>query len=135
LKSALGFSKYDTKPATSSAAVNSEYPHHDYMLIVLSLITGKNQTPIFDFWGIQTTQAGRDQAADLKDSNGQTLPLQAVKFYATLCSDDLRTYTSVDMTQNNPLFPWTDKFKKSDTDPQAGTNKTKNNNYCVNLKQ
>ena len=135
LKSALGFSKYDTKPATSSAAVNSEYPHHDYMLIVLSLITGKNQAPIFDFWGIQTTQAGRDQAADLKDSNGQTLPLQAVKFYATLCSDDLRTYTSVDMTQNNPLFPWTDKFKKSDTEPQAGTNKTTNNNYCLSLKQ
>ena len=134
-KDKLGFSLYNSKPSTDSTNTNNgNYLHHDYLLVVLSLITGKNQTPIFDFWGVQTSQAGRDQAAALKDSNGQTLPLQAVKFYATLCSDDLRTYTSVDMTQGDPVFPWTDKFKKSDTDTQAGTKQSANNTYCMNIK-
>jgi hypothetical protein len=128
LKSNLGFSNYTAKPATSTVAVGGNYPHHDYMLVLLSLITGKNQTPIFDLWGIQTSQAGRDQVAALRDDNGNTLLPQAVKFYATRCSDDLRGYKSVGMEKE---FPWVDDFKINDTDPQAGKKQTAHANYCV----
>ncbi len=126
-KAALGFGTYTAKPAISSAAVGSDYPHHDYLLVMLSKLTGKDQTPIFDLWGIQTTQAGKTQVADMH------LPLQPVKFYATRCSDDFRGYTSVNIAE---AFPWPDEFKLSNDDAtQAWTKKTKHNNYCLNLKQ
>ena len=125
-KAALGFDTYSAKPAISSAKVGNDYPHHDYLLVMLSKLTGKDQTPIFDLWGIQTTQAGKDQVAAMR------LSLQPVKFYATRCSDDLRGYTSVDITD---AFPWPNEFKLSNDDSQAGTKKATHNNYCLNLKQ
>lgn len=134
LKSGLGFSNYSSKPATSVDAVGADYPHHDYLLVVLSLITGRDQTPIFDFWGVQTTQAGRAQAAALLGSDGKPLPPQPVKFYATRCSDDLRTRTAVDMTVADPQFPWPSEYISSSTDPDAGKKQTANANYCNSLK-
>jgi hypothetical protein len=99
------------------------------MLVVLSLITGQDQTPIFDFWGIKTTQAGKSQVAAMN------LSPQPVKFYATRCADDFRGFQAVDMTQPNPLFPWPNEFKLSDNDSLAGTKKTAHNNYCKALTQ
>ena len=129
VKGNLGFGSYSSKPATSSAAVGTDFPHHDYMLVVLSLITGQDQTPIFDFWGIKTTQAGKSQVAAMN------LSPQPVKFYATRCADDFRGFQAVDMTQPNPLFPWPNEFKLSDNDSLAGTKKTAHNNYCKALTQ
>jgi hypothetical protein len=131
-KTALGFSKYSAKPATTPAEVDGAFPHHDYLLVMLSKITGKDQTPIFDLWGIQTTQAGKDQVAAFRGADGNALPKQAVKFYATRCSDDFRDYASVNLTD---AFPWQDEFKLSNDDAQASTKKAKHNKYCLDLKQ
>ena len=136
VKARLGFSTYNSKPSTaitSSLAINL---HHDYLLALLSMITGRDQTPIFDFWGIQTTQAGRNQVAAYRDRNGQALSSQAVTFYATRCYDDLRGYKSLDMTTPaGRSFPWPDEFKNSDTDPQAGAKQDKHNKYCLSATQ
>lgn len=131
VKEKLGFGTYTVKPATSTAPVGGAYPHHDYLLVVLSLITGKNQTPLFDFWGVQTSEMGRGQAAALKDSNGRPLAMQPVKFYATRCSDDFRGYISVDMTQSDPNFLWASEFSSSVSDPQGEAKRALHNNYCL----
>lgn len=129
VKGKLGFGSYTSKPATSSAAIAADFPHHDYMLVVLSLITGNDQTPIFDLWGVKTTPAGKSQVAAMG------LSPQPVKFYATRCADDFRGFQAVDLTQSNPLFPWPNEFKLSDNDNQAGTKQTTHNSYCKALTQ
>ena len=105
-KAKLGFSTYAQKPATSTDVVsNGVFIHHDYLLTVLSLITGRDQRPLFDFWGVETTSAGRSQV------EAMGLRPQPVKFYAVRCSDDFRGFQAVDMTSANPVFPWPDEFK------------------------
>jgi hypothetical protein len=105
-KAKLGFSAYAQKPATSTDVVsNGVFIHHDYLLTVLSLITGRDQRPLFDFWGVETTSAGRNQV------EAMGLSSQPVKFYAVRCSDDFRGFQAVDMTSANPVFPWPDEFK------------------------
>ena len=131
VKANLGFSTYSSKPSTNSAADPLGYfPYHDYLLVALSLITGKDQTAVFDFWGVQTSQAGRDQVAALKDAIGSPLTAQPVKFYATRCSDDFRGYTSVDMAQANPAFPWPNEFKLDNNDSQAAGKQRAHDTYC-----
>ena len=117
-KSKLGFSIYNksqytsNKPGTRNGdMVDGIYLHHDYMLIVLSLITGHDQTPLFDFWGVATSSDAKAQVSALRDSNNNPLPPQPVKFYAVRCSDDFRGFQAVDMTSANPVFPWPDEFK------------------------
>ena len=114
-KDKLGFGTYSDKPATSTDVLsNGIYLHNDYLLAVLSLITDCDQRPLFDFWGIDTSSAGRNQVAAMNLSS------QPVKFYAVRCSDDFRGFQAVDMTQTNPKFPWLDEFKNlSDVTPIA----------------
>lgn len=99
----LGFSQYAAKPATSAASVNvngtETYPHHDYLLVVLSMLTGRNMIPLFDLWGIDTYQQGRNQVLSMN------LPLQDNRFYAVVCTDDFRTKRVIDLNQPNPLLP------------------------------
>ena len=102
----FGFGLYPSKPSTgNSVDSNGNYPVHDVMLVGLSLITGRNQTPIFDLWGVSTTTAARNQAAALNLSSGQLVPSQATKFYAVVCFDDYRTYAAIDLNATNPGFP------------------------------
>ena len=125
-KDKLGFSTYADKPATSTNVLsNGVYIHHDYLLAALSFITGRDQGPLFDLWGIETTAAGRNQVESMR------LISQPVKFYAFKCSDDFRGFQAVDMTLSNPVFPWPEEFKKSDTDPQAGAKQDKHNKSCL----
>ena len=114
-KAKLGFSTYAQKPATSTDVVsNGVFIHHDYLLTVLSLITGRDQRPLFDFWGVETTSAGRSQV------EAMGLRPQPVKFYAVRCSDDFRGFQAVDMTSSDPVFPWPDEFKNlSDVTPNS----------------
>ena len=131
----LGFSTYQSKPFTSLAAdAMGNFPYHDYLLVALSLITGKDQTPVFDFWGVQTSQAGKAQVAALRDAAGRPLAPQAVKFYAIRCSDDFRGYTAVDMAQANPAFPWANDFKLDNNDVNAARKQTANDTYCKSVK-
>jgi hypothetical protein len=131
----LGFSTYQSKPYTSLAAdAMGNFPYHDYLLVALSLITGKDQTPVFDFWGIQTSQAGKAQVAALRDAAGRPLAPQAVKFYAIRCSDDFRGYTAVDMAQANPAFPWANDFKLDNNDVNAARKQMANDTYCKSVK-
>jgi hypothetical protein len=125
LKTDLGFSQYNTKPLTKYADGNGSYPIHDVMLVSLSLITRRNQTPLFDFWGVTTTAAARNQVTALN------LPAQAVKFYAARCSDDLRDFQTVDMSLSNPTFPWPNEYSgASDTSDQVKAKERNHNNYC-----
>ena len=105
-KAGLGFGQYSAPPITSSG-VNSagNYPMHDILLVGLSLITGRDQRPLFDFWGITTTDAARNQVAALKDSSGSPLVAQPIKFYAVVCSDDFRSYAAIDMNAVSPSLP------------------------------
>ena len=105
------------------------------MLVALSLITGFNQTPLFDFWGIETSSAGKDQVAALRNNANELLPMQPVKFYATRCFDDFRAYKSLDMNKSDP-FPWPDEFKAStDSNSDISSKQTKHTNYCLSVKQ
>jgi hypothetical protein len=133
----LGFSQYTKKPTTDNGiVVNGIHPYHDYMLVALSLITGYDQRPMFDFWGITTSSAGKDQVAALKNSAGQALPLQPVKFYATRCSDDFRGYKSLDMAQSDPQFPWPHEFETStDLSDAIKIKQTAHTDYCLSVKQ
>jgi hypothetical protein len=117
-KANLGFSTYAVKPAYEVYVLsNGVFIHHDYLLTVLSLITGRDQRPLFDFWGIETTSAGRSQI------EAMNLSPQPVKFYAIRCSDDLRGFRAVDMTSSNPEFPWPTEFKNlSDVTPVESAN-------------
>ena len=121
----LGFSIYNNsnsssnKPETgNSGMLNGIYLHHDYMLIVLSLITGRDQTPLFNFWGVETSANAKAQVAALRDSRGHALPSQPVKFYATHCFDDLINFQTVNFEAGVLDFPWPDEFRNlSDTTP------------------
>ncbi|MFN5810844.1 MAG: ImpA family metalloprotease, partial [Burkholderiales bacterium] len=99
----LGFGSYTQKPATSHASVVVNgvvtYPHHDYLLVMLSKLTGRDQRPLFDFWGIETYAEGRNQVQSMQ------LPAQPVKFYTVVCSDDFRTRRVIDMNAPNPSLP------------------------------
>jgi hypothetical protein len=75
------------------------YPHHDYLLVMLSKLTGRDQRPLFDFWGIETYAEGRNQVQSMQ------LPAQPVKFYTVVCSDDFRTRRVIDMNAPNPSLP------------------------------
>ncbi len=103
VKHKLGFGQYDAKPATSAASVTvggtETYPHHDYLLVVLSMLTGRNLIPLFDLWGIDTYEQGRNQVLSLN------LPLQDNLFYAVVCTDDFRTKRVIDLNQTNPVLP------------------------------
>jgi hypothetical protein len=103
VKHKLGFSQYDAKPVTSAASVTvggtETYPHHDYLLVVLSMLTGRNLIPLFDLWGIDTYEQGRNQVLSLN------LPLQDNLFYAVVCTDDFRTKRVIDLNQTNPVLP------------------------------
>ena len=109
----LGFSTYVDKPLTGHAEKSPSgiYYHHDYLLVALSLITGYDQRPMFNFWGISTNAAAQDQVAALRGSNGRVLPPQPLNFYATRCSDDFRGFRVIDMTQANAEFPWANEFR------------------------
>ena len=132
----LGFSLYTKKPTTNNGiVVNGIHLYHDYMLVALSLITGFNQTPLFDFWGIETSSAGKDQVAALRNNANEALPMQPVKFYATRCFDDFRAYKSLDMNKSDP-FPWPDEFKAStDSSSAISSKQTQHTNYCLSVKQ
>ena len=137
-KAKLGFSQYIQKPTTDSGIMNSDgiYPYHDYMLVALSLITGYDQRPMFNFWGIETSAAGKDQVSALRNNAGQALPVHPVKFYATRCSDDLRGYKSLDMTQSDPQFPWKDEFEALGNSITAiKTKQTTHTDFCLSVKQ
>ena len=99
----LGFGSYTQKPATSHASVVVNgvvtYPHHDYLLVMLSKLTGRDQRPLFDFWGRETYAEGRNQVQSMQ------LPAQPVKFYTVVCSDDFRTRRVIDMNAPNPSLP------------------------------
>ena len=130
LKTNLGFGQYNTKPSTQYADGNGNFPIHDVMLVSFSLVTGRDQRPVFDFWGVITSDAAKNQVAAMN------LPAQAMKFYATRCSDDFRTYTTVDMTQNNPVFPWPNDFKTAtETSAQATAKQNTNTSYCLSRNQ
>jgi len=135
-KAKLGFSQYSDPPTTDNGiVVNGIHLYHDYMLVALSLITGFNQTPLFDFWGIETSSAGKDQVAALRNNANQALPMQPVKFYATRCFDDFRAYKSLDMNKSDP-FPWPDEFKAStDSSSAISSKQTQHTNYCLSVKQ
>jgi hypothetical protein len=106
VRAKFGFGLYASKPSTANEdSAAGIFPIHDVMLVGLSLITGRNQTAIFDLWGITTSDAARNQAAALKASNGSDLPAQSVKFYAVVCFDDYRTYEAIDLNATNPVFP------------------------------
>ena len=136
-KAKLGFSQYTKKPTTDNGiVVNGIHLYHDYMLVALSLITGYDQRPIFDFWGIETSSAGKDQVSALRNNAGQALPLHSVKFYATRCSDDLRGYKSLDMTQSDPQFPWKDEFEAlGDSIAAIKIKQTAHTDFCLSVKQ
>jgi len=136
-KAKLGFSQYSDPPTTDNGiVVNGIHLYHDYMLVALSLITGYDQRPMFDFWGITTSSAGKDQVAALRNNANQALPMQPVKFYATRCADDFRAYKSLDMTQSDPQFPWKDEFKAStDSSSAISSKQTQHTNYCLSVKQ
>ncbi len=103
LKDRLGFSQYASKPVTSAAAVTVNgavtYPHHDYLLVVFSMLTGRNQIPLFQLWGVETYEQGRNQVLSMN------LPLQDNRFYAAVCTDDFRSKRVIDLNQPNPVLP------------------------------
>ncbi|NCV62924.1 MAG: hypothetical protein EBW49_03125 [Betaproteobacteria bacterium] len=103
VKDKLGFGSYTQKPATShvSVVVNGvvSYPHHDYLLVMLSKLTGRDQRPLFDMWGVETYAQGRHQVQIMN------LPAQALEFHAVVCSDDFRTRRVIDMSAPNPSLP------------------------------
>ena len=98
-----GFSQYANKPWTSDGPDTSVspavFPHHDYLLVALGKITGKDLRGLFDLWGVETTSQGRNQVAALN------LKPQANWFYATVCSDDFRAYVRIDMNDSQAKFP------------------------------
>jgi hypothetical protein len=127
VKGKFGFGLYASKPSTANADGAGNFPIHDVMLVGLSLITGRNQTSIFDLWGVNTSVEARNQAAALKASNGNSLPTQSVNFYAVVCFDDYRTYAAIDLNAINPGFPasWgATPFANATTNIQACTNVT-----------
>jgi hypothetical protein len=75
------------------------YPHHDYLLVMLSKLTGRDQRPLFDMWGVETYAQGRHQVQIMN------LPVQALEFHAVVCSDDFRTRRVIDMSAPNPSLP------------------------------
>ena len=95
----FGFSQYANKPWTSNRADSTVtpvvFPHHDYLLVTLSMITGKDLRGLFDMWGVETSAQGRNQVAALN------LKPQDKWFYATACSDDFRAFVRIDMNANN----------------------------------
>ncbi len=123
----FGFGLYASKPSTANADSAGNFPIHDVMLVGLSLITGRNQTSIFDLWGVTTSVEARNQAAALKASNGNNVPAQSVNFYAVVCFDDYRTYAAIDLNATSPGFPasWgATPFANATTNIQACTNVT-----------
>jgi hypothetical protein len=98
-----GFSQYANKPWTSdgpdTSVSPSVFPQHDYLLVALGKITGKDLRGLFDLWGVETTSQGRNQVAALN------LKPQANWFYATVCSDDFRAYVRIDMNDSQAKFP------------------------------
>ena len=103
VKDKLGFGSFTQKPATSHASVVVNgvvsYPHHDYLLVMLSKLTGRDQRPLFDMWGVETYAQGRNQVQIMN------LPAQALEFHAVVCSDDFRTRRVIDMSAPNPSLP------------------------------
>ena len=103
VKDKLGSGSYTQKPATSHASVDVNgvvsYPRHDYLLVMLSKLTGRDQRPLFGFWGIETYAEGRNQVQSMK------LPAKPVKFYTVVCSDDFRTRRLIDVNAPNPSLP------------------------------
>ena len=81
--------------------------YHDYLLTALSFITGRNQSTLFNMWGIQTSATAQAQVASKNYS------LQPAKFYAVVCSDDFRSYQAVDMTAAQPALPWVGAFSSA----------------------
>ena len=127
VKGKFGFGLYASKPSTANADGAGNFPIHDVMLVGLSLITGRNQTSIFDLWGVTTSFEARNQAAALKASNDNNVPAQSVNFYAVVCFDDYRTYAAIDLKADNPGFPasWgATPFANATTNIQACTNVT-----------
>lgn len=53
----LGFSQYSARATASSITSN------DYMLISMSYITGRDQRPFFDMWGVTYSAAASAQVA------------------------------------------------------------------------
>ncbi|NDG14824.1 MAG: hypothetical protein EB110_04095, partial [Betaproteobacteria bacterium] len=103
VKDKLGFGSFTQKPATSHASVVVNgvvsYPHHDYLLVMLSKLTGRDQRPLFDLWGVETYAQGRHQVQIMN------LPAQALEFHAVVCSDDFRTRRVIDMSAPNLSLP------------------------------
>ena len=127
VKGKFGFGLYASKPSTANADSAGNFPIHDVMLVGLSLITGRNQTSIFDLWGVTTSVEARNQAAAIKASNGNNVPAQSVNFYAVVCFDDYRTYAAIDLNAANPGFPasWgVTPFANATTNINACTNVT-----------
>ena len=81
--------------------------YHDYLLTALSFITGRNLSPLFTLWGVQTSATAQAQVASKNYS------LQPAKFYAVVCSDDFRSYQAVDMTAAQPVLPWVGAFSSA----------------------
>ncbi len=54
-RTGLGFSQYAQRPT----AING----NDFMLIAMSYITGKDQRPFFDLWGVQCSAEAKNQVA------------------------------------------------------------------------
>lgn len=56
-RAGLGFSQYSTRTAASSITSN------DYMLVSMSYITGRDQRPFFNMWGVTYSAAASAQVA------------------------------------------------------------------------
>jgi hypothetical protein len=100
-KAKFGFAADEPFLATRFDTISN---YHDYLLTALSFITGRNQSNLFNMWGIETSADARRRLSS------KSYPDQPANFYAVVCSDDFRSYQSVDMTANQPAFPWVGAF-------------------------
>ncbi|QDL55537.1 ImpA family metalloprotease [Rhodoferax aquaticus] len=87
----LGYSTYANKPSPSG---------NDNMLITLSWITGRDQRPTFDLWGVRYSPEAAAQVAAFGFAAEPAL------FYANTSTNNHSTVRKVDMSVANPVWPF-----------------------------
>ncbi|QDL55540.1 ImpA family metalloprotease [Rhodoferax aquaticus] len=87
----LGYSTYANKPSPSG---------NDNMLITLSWITGRDQRPTFDLWGVRYSPEAAAQVAAFGFAAEPAL------FYANTSVNNHSTVRKVDMSVASPVWPF-----------------------------
>jgi len=90
-RSKLGYSSYATKPSPTG---------NDNLLITLSWITGRDQRPTFDLWGVRYSANASAQVAAF------AFAVEPALFYGNSSTNNHGTVRKIDMSVASPVWPF-----------------------------